>query len=139
MTSPPDPTEFAHLMRERIQRIKENPKETLFSDFEGTSQDGKVTAWVDMMGRLQRLTIASEYCAPGDENSVAQAVLNANRAAQHAANHLDFDRAAFARELGDALNQKEAPQTSDQQSGQAGRKSSPEDDEFDDSTGSWLR
>ncbi|WP_158896153.1 YbaB/EbfC family nucleoid-associated protein [Amycolatopsis anabasis] len=99
MTDPQDDVETAELMKSRLGKIKDNPELALFSEFKGSSRSGAVTASVDLLGRLKRIHIAPGTLHEGAEQWLTDEISSACKAAQQAANFLDFDVAEFAAEL----------------------------------------
>jgi len=54
-------------LKARLRKIKENPRQALFSEFKGRSRTGAITVWVDMLGRQKRVHIAPNTVREGDE------------------------------------------------------------------------
>jgi DNA-binding protein YbaB len=88
-------------LKARLQKIKENPQQALFSEFKGVSRTGAITVWVDMLGRQKRVHIAPNTVREGDEQWLTDEINSAYKAANKAATFLDFDVAEFAQELRD--------------------------------------
>lgn len=83
----------AAVLNERLRRIvtaaRSDPQALLRHKFEGRSNSGLVTAWVDILGKLDRVTITRDSFLEGDEELLETAVTEAIRAAQQAATDLD--------------------------------------------------
>jgi hypothetical protein len=62
-----------------------NPEAVLSGRFTGRSRAGTATAWVDALGRLDRLELAPGSVQEGDEAGVTTAVLEACAEARRAA------------------------------------------------------
>lgn len=135
-----DPDEFAAKMKDRLRKIRENPQQALFSEFKGTSRDRAITVHVDMMGRLKGLNIAPGAAYEGGERELVDGIMHAYRAAQDAANVLDFNLADLARELNDAPNLKAAIERGAQPAsgGSTPARAQPTEAD-DDAPTSWLR
>lgn len=100
MTGPdPEGFEAAELMKSRLAKIKENPELALFSEFKGVSRGGAVTVSVDLLGRFKRVHIAPGTLYEGAEPWLIDEIADAYKAAQKAANFLNFDVAELAAEL----------------------------------------
>ncbi|SFQ22403.1 Conserved DNA-binding protein YbaB [Amycolatopsis arida] len=105
MTSP----EQVEALKARLHKIKENPRQALFSEFRGTSRSGAVTVWVDLLGRQKRVHIAPNTVREGDEQWLTEEINSAYESAREAATFLDFDVAELARELRDAAAVAQRP------------------------------
>lgn len=138
MTNP----QYIEALKARLQKIKENPQQALFSEFKGMSRSGAVTVWVDMLGRQKRLRIAPNTVREGDEQWLTEEINSAYEAARDAATFLDFDVAEFAQELRDVAalakrvpEQSAAPPLAAVPRPERRPRNRPDDDEwFDDFT-----
>jgi DNA-binding protein YbaB len=138
MTGPEsDAFETAELMKNRLNKIKENPERALFSVFKGTSRSGSVTATVDLMGRLKNIHLAPNTLYEGGEQWLSEEIASAYQEAQRAASFLDFDLADLAAELENTPNLRRrveesvARQQSDTERERARRRPSDDDDWFE--------
>lgn len=104
MTSP-DPVQRAQQSAaDKIERMKNNPEAALFGEFEGRSQSGRVTVWVDLLGRVKRVRLAPNSVQEGSEPELNNEFMEACKNAQEEANFLNFDSAEIAHELNSALS-----------------------------------
>ncbi|RJQ74126.1 YbaB/EbfC family DNA-binding protein [Pseudonocardiaceae bacterium YIM PH 21723] len=126
-------------MKERLRDIKADPARALFSDYRGESQDGSVTAWVDLLGRPQRIEFRPGTAQEGRESYLAEQVMQAFASAAKASNFINFDRADLAKSLDSAPALKQ--QLSSEQPApppSAGRRPVQDDDDYFES-GGYLR
>lgn len=122
-------------MKERITQIKSDPERALFSDFKGTAPSGAVTAWVDLLGRLKRITFKPGVLYEGGEPWLTNEIMLAYQDAAKAANFLDFNLAEFARELNEAPALKQRMDNEEnERSRQRGQSAQQDDDTYYEET-----
>jgi hypothetical protein len=114
--------ETESMMRRLIDRADAataNPAVVLFGTFQGSSRTSAVTVWVDAIGRLERVEIAQNSAAGGNEASVAAALMEAYGAARANAENLVLEASSGW--------QAETPQPSTR-----GRRNPPPEDDDND-------
>lgn len=129
----------AETMKERIAHIKSDPERALFSDFKGTAPSGAATVWVDLLGRLKRITFKPGILYEGGEPWLINEIMVAYQEAAKAANFLDFNLAEFARELNEAPALKQRMENEENERRRQREQSAKQDDDTYYEEGHFLR
>ncbi|RKT86629.1 hypothetical protein SAMN05421805_106282 [Saccharopolyspora antimicrobica] len=87
----------ADLMRKierKVEMATQNPEAVVYGQFEGTSSSGVATAWVDAVGRVERVSLAAGSAQEGAEQFLADQFMEAISRAKAAAENLGEEETA---------------------------------------------
>jgi len=87
----------AELMKKierKVEMAAQNPEAVVYGRFEGTSSSGVVTAWVDAVGRVERVSLAAGSAQEGSEQFLADQFMDAISRAKAAAENLGMEEGA---------------------------------------------
>jgi hypothetical protein len=82
--------EIMRSIERKVELASQNPEAVVYGQFKGISPSGAVTAWVDAIGRIERVSLAAGSAQEGAEQFLADEFMAAVSNAKAAAENLDL-------------------------------------------------